>query len=424
MAVLATRDVAAGHPLTLFPIHALGLRARNAREGTEFLTYDRDVDGDLFHEDTQQDGTRLRLDIPLDASQPASSVLGTGPHRALFSECLPARDAAPGWLGGRARSAGPGEEAAANCVAVPLPGAAPLCAVVATRDVAAGEEVVRASGPPGPCLLEGLGRTLAEAHGRDLSLLGTHVVMACEAAGAEEAARRREEARREAPRRELGPFHEIDVHYPGLRRIHEEPTIYAVDDFLTDDECDRIIAKAAANLRPCLVNNESSGRAEQDPARTSTNANVPQREMPSVVRKVTALARCRPEQLEIFQVLNYRAGQEFVPHTDGFEGPYSACGFVRSARLATVFVYLNDVPEGGATAFPRLGLNVRPRRGTAVVHFPADVRMREDDRTLHAGAPAVHEKWLLTTWVWQADREEAEYDEDKLPALSGDIIRG
>ena len=82
---------------------------------------------------------------------------------------------------------------------------------------------------------------------------------------------------------------------------------------------------------------------------------------------------------------------------------------------------MNDVIKGGSTYFPELVLDIQPRKGTAVIHFPADVQYREDKRTLHQGSRAIDDKWLLTTWVWDAHRTD-EYDESKLPTLSSDII--
>jgi hypothetical protein len=40
-------------------------------------------------------------------------------------------------------------------------------------------------------------------------------------------------------------------------------------------------------------------------------------------------------------------------------------------RRATLLVYLNDVREGGATRFDRLGFAVQPKRGRALLFFPA-----------------------------------------------------
>jgi prolyl 4-hydroxylase len=128
------------------------------------------------------------------------------------------------------------------------------------------------------------------------------------------------------------------------------------------------------------------------------------------------------EQLETLQVLNYQHGQQFQPHTDGFDGPTNACGFLDSGRIVTIFCYLNDVEEGGKTMFTKLGLEIKPVKGLAVVHFPMSLELVEDERTEHQGNAAVDEKWILTTWVWKHWKGDYRYDDDKLPVLSEDII--
>ena len=164
------------------------------------------------------------------------------------------------------------------------------------------------------------------------------------------------------------------------------------------------------------------GAIELDPDRTSTNANVPRAEVPSIVSRLVRLAGCDEEQLETFQVVHYTAGQRFLPHTDGFDGPTSACGFERSGRLCTIFCYLNDVVAGGETHFPQLGLTIAPQKGVAVVHFPTSLSLEQDAATEHEGAAAVDDKWLLATWVWAHHRTDATYAEGRFPTLSEDII--
>lgn len=172
-------------------------------------------------------------------------------------------------------------------------------------------------------------------------------------------------------------FHQVNVSYEGIEKLHSNPDIYGIPNFLTDDECQRLIKKTSNHYIPCLARNEVTGKVQEDPTRTSTNANVPQVEVPSIVSKLTSLGNCNADQLEILQVLHYKNGQKFMPHTDGFEGPMSACGFVDSGRLVTIFVYLNDVKEGGTTQFTKLSLVV-PKRGMAIVHFPSTMALQED----------------------------------------------
>jgi prolyl 4-hydroxylase len=218
-------------------------------------------------------------------------------------------------------------------------------------------------------------------------------------------------------------FHNVQREYPGLEVLHKSPDVLVVENFLTDDECNRIMAKAKPHLVPCLVKNAESGKVEVDPDRTSFNINIPKDEVPTIVSKLTALTNCDERQLEILQVLRYTEGQHFTPHTDGFSGPISAAGFQHSGRLVTIFVYLNDVLEGGQTRFPELGLDVAPRKGMAVLHFPTTLDLKQDYRTKHEGVAAVDEKWLLVTWVWKNFRTDQRYGElHDLPLDQNDII--
>jgi prolyl 4-hydroxylase len=398
----------------------------------EFIAYDQDVDGALFtsssSDDNQhlQSGLRLKLSIPLDETQPAYSILGNNNRYVLFSMFFPEKEAIPGWLGGRMKasalsSSRSGEES--NCITLPLPGAAPLCAVVATRDVAKGEEIIQTSQSLKSDAVDELKAIIAKEYRRELSTLQMYIEAACETALASfPPGEMKQQQQQLQQQHQLGPFHELNQLYPGLKQIHQDPDIYSIDAFLTDEECDRLITKSQPHLVPCLVKNDENGKVEQDSVRTSTNANVPQCEVPSIVEKITNLARCTADQLEILQVLNYKKGQEFIPHTDGFVGKFDACGFEQASRQVTIFCYLNDVNEGGSTNFPEIRLAIQPKKGTAVIHFPADVQMREDTRTLHQGSPAIDEKWLLTTWVWNRPRSDEMYDESKLPSLSSDII--
>jgi prolyl 4-hydroxylase len=56
-------------------------------------------------------------------------------------------------------------------------------------------------------------------------------------------------------------------------------------------------------------------------------------------------------------------------------------------RLATMFVYLNDLPpdeDGGGTHFPKLDMTIKPKKGNAAFWMNME-NGKVDPRTLHAG---------------------------------------
>jgi len=432
--LLASKDVTKGQILTLFPIHALGLRwirKSGHTEGNaeqkgekEFVAFDNDRKEDAaFFTSEPQAGLRMRLNIPLDDRQPVAAKIGRK-NKILFAMLDPSREVLPGWLGGRTKlvsNINPTSSVTplfgGNCVTMPLPGAAPLCAVVAIKDITKGQELVQGLKAPEKKVLNECKDILSNEYQLEISELKSFIEMACAS---------REETENEAAESNfqstLGPFHTINQQYPGLRQLHEDPDIYAVDQFLSEKECSSIISKASLHLKPCLVKNEFTGAVEKDLSRTSTNTNLPQSEAPTIVSKLSSLISCEVNRLEILQVLRYTRGQEFRPHTDGFEGPTSACGFEKSNRLVTVFCYLNDVEKGGSTYFPAIDLDIKPKQGMAVIHFPSDVTLFGDERTLHQGMHAIDDKWLLTTWAWSKPRTDPLYDEKQLIQLNSDVI--
>ncbi len=70
-----------------------------------------------------------------------------------------------------------------------------------------------------------------------------------------------------------------------------------------------------------------------------------------------------------------------------------------------MLVYLNDVPRGGATAFPNLNIEVQPRRGMALVFFPSTLDGLLDKMALHAALPAVDVKYVSQVWIRQSNYE-------------------
>lgn len=104
-----------------------------------------------------------------------------------------------------------------------------------------------------------------------------------------------------------------------------------------------------------------------------------------------------------FQVLKYEVGQYYVTHNDYIpDHQFMMCG----PRVYTLFLYLNDVPEGGGTKFPKVGIEVTPKRGRAVL-WPSvldETPMLIDRRTVHSAEPVLKgQKFGANAWLHQYD---------------------
>jgi prolyl 4-hydroxylase len=324
----------------------------------------------------------------------------------------------PGWRGHLAtdknKDLASGRCILYNCCVVPLLGAMPLCALVATQNITAGTRLIAVQQENNNTadLVEQLALLVLKRHLAEIMELRSFTTMA------HPFPTYNPPPVTESLRQE---FHAIDDTYPGLRVLYKNPCVLSIDNFLSTSECQTIIDYARPRLAPCLVKNAETGHVETDRTRTSTNANIPQSAIPTVTTKVRRLLQApTTNHLEIFQVLRYTPGQVFLPHTDGFVGPIDACGFDQSGRLVTMFCYLNSCLSGGATRFGQLpvvdGTNdflmVTPMQGQAVIHFPNTLTLQEDTRTEHESLPVEQgEKWLLVCWCWQHARSNPAYHE-------------
>ncbi|HSN17369.1 MAG TPA: 2OG-Fe(II) oxygenase [Gammaproteobacteria bacterium] len=163
---------------------------------------------------------------------------------------------------------------------------------------------------------------------------------------------------------------------------------------------DHLINVAAPQLMPSNVVDPDTGAAVQSTLRTSHSMHFqPSMYDASVflaLRGIAHIAGLPASHAEPLGVLRYGPGQEYRPHYDYYSDDQH-----HAQRVTTVFVYLNDVAEGGGTDFPRLGIKVDPEQGKAVKFLNCDASGKPNLETLHAGLPVVRgEKWLATLWFW------------------------
>lgn len=194
---------------------------------------------------------------------------------------------------------------------------------------------------------------------------------------------------------------EIVVHSRG-----DDPVFAALGNVVDADECRAIIEMARPRLTPSTLVDPLSGRDVVSDKRASWGMFFRLGENALIARldkRLSALMNLPPENGEGLQLLYYPTGAGSEPHCD-YLAPTNAANresIARSGqRVSTLVTYLNDVPEGGQTVFPRLGLAVSPVRGNACYFEYGDGEGRVDTRSLHASALVTGgDKWVMTKWM-------------------------
>jgi len=235
------------------------------------------------------------------------------------------------------------------------------------------------------------------------------------------------------------------------------PRAFLYHGFLSDAECDHIIALTEGRVKRSGVVDAKTGKTKLDDIRTSTGAALERGQdatIAEIERRVSEWTRLPADHAEAMQVLRYEKGQTYKAHWDWFDDPIhgraepqqpsgggkgnnthsksSAAPDVGN-RIATILFYLSTVENSGATtlplAFPAnatrarqayppdphadpqcagaepggMGLAVRPRKGDALLFWDMLPDGKTvDRRSLHASCPTFGQgqvKYTATLWV-------------------------
>lgn len=184
------------------------------------------------------------------------------------------------------------------------------------------------------------------------------------------------------------------------------PRVVVVGGLLADEECDELIAYSYDRLERSPVVADSDGKTQVHAHRTSRGAMLQRAESPLVARieaRLEALTGWPAERGEGLQVLRYEKANEYRPHFDWFDPalPGPRKHLERGGqRVATVVMYLSDVEQGGGTSFPKAGLQVQPKKGSAVFFLNVGEFGEPDQLSLHAGEPVERGvKVVATKWM-------------------------
>ena len=192
------------------------------------------------------------------------------------------------------------------------------------------------------------------------------------------------------------------IFIPNAQRMDTDlAEFYTLDNFLNQEECDRLIALIKTRLRPSEVANNAGTSTDFRTSSTCDLGVIDDDFVAEIDRRICAMLGIDASYSEVIQGQYYEVGQEFKPHTDYFEASeYEEYASERGQRTYTFFIYLNDVEAGGETEFTELGQKIRPRAGNAVIWSSLDAEGRPNPNTMHhahpvkAGYKAVITKWF------------------------------
>jgi len=189
------------------------------------------------------------------------------------------------------------------------------------------------------------------------------------------------------------------------------PWIVTLDDFLTPEECQRLIdlgSQRGYERSKDVGKEKFDGTYDsvESKSRTSSNAwcvdecdkDDTTRRVMSRIQNVTGIPE---ENYEYLQLLQYHETQFYGSHHD-----YIAHHQQRpqGVRILTVFLYLNDVEAGGGTRFTDLDIIVAPKTGRVLI-WPSTLDSdpnNKDRKTHHEAMPVIKGiKYGANAWLHQ-----------------------
>ena len=193
-----------------------------------------------------------------------------------------------------------------------------------------------------------------------------------------------------------------------VETLCNEPRLMVLRGFLSESECDYLIAQAEAKIAPSTTVDPETGEHIRVEARSSSSTyfQLGQTDVIGVIEaRIANQVNLPVVNGEGLQVLNYQIGQQYLPHFDFFDPAHKGSGVILACggqRVATCIMYLNTVePDaGGETHFPEVGIRVRPIKGDAVLFYNTLYSGEIDRLSLHASLPVTAgQKWVSTKWV-------------------------
>lgn len=188
---------------------------------------------------------------------------------------------------------------------------------------------------------------------------------------------------------------------PGVYKIDtEKAELFAVGDFLSQEECERLCAMIDMTARPSSLHEIGYDSG----FRTSYSGDLDPHDsfVRGISRRIDDLLGVDPIIGEAIQGQRYLPGQQFKPHNDWFYTTEKYWEHERKRggqRSWTTMAFLNAVEEGGETHFTEVGIKIEPKPGVLLIWNNALEDGSPNENTMHAGTPVIKgNKYVITKW--------------------------
>lgn len=194
--------------------------------------------------------------------------------------------------------------------------------------------------------------------------------------------------------------------------------IKTIDNFLSEKECQEVISLIEQNNQRSSTTVEKKNVRLITKNRTSNTSFLPNNSfiVTLIKDKISKNLQIDIKRIETLQGVRYNSGQYFLPHRDAYDGTIKQNLAVESGnRIWSFLIYLNDDYEGGETGFPLLNLNIKPKKGMALMWH--NVKENGDllHESLHEGKLVISgTKYIIITCI-----REREFT---TPSIIGDNI--
>ncbi|XP_062121606.1 prolyl 4-hydroxylase subunit alpha-2-like [Drosophila sulfurigaster albostrigata] len=193
-----------------------------------------------------------------------------------------------------------------------------------------------------------------------------------------------------------------------MEQISKDPDIFVFHNMISSSEIALLEGETEALMDRELVIAENDKLVHSN-HRTLRHVWLPHPQISEEVQWLVSRIKQRMEdfsdlivlELDPMEMLKYGFGGHFSIHSDF----YNFTGAFMEDRIATIVVYLNDVPSGGGTMFPKLNMTVKAEAGKALLWYSIKPDTFDyETRTEHAGCPVkIGTKLVLAHWLYEHD---------------------